>query len=186
MRARGGGAFVVGAAVVGTLGLASAACSDISRFSTESGKNAYCGKVIDASFVRAGVPAGTRMRLDLDADQLVTPDRPDKVPGLVWTDELSPGESFVGAPLLVIPQLANDPLSTLSFGEGRVKNALSVAMLGGSQVFVVVSLMQDGDVEVRLIRGTAAGSVPAGAPPTPSQIFGVFHLHKEDGDCGLH
>jgi hypothetical protein len=45
--------------------------------------------------------------------------------------------------------------------------------------------MQDGDVEVRLIRGTAPGSVPDGGPSTPSQIFGVFHLHKEDGNCGL-
>ena len=173
MRVGAGAAIVVAA-------LAGVACSDISRFSTEPGKNAYCGKVTDASFVRAGVPTGTRMRLDLDADAL------QSAPGQLWTDELSPGASFTGAQLLAIPQLANDPLSTLSFGEGRVKNALALTMLGGAQVFVVLSLMQDGDVEVRLIRGTAPDSVPAGAPPTPSQIFGVFHLHREDGDCGLH
>jgi hypothetical protein len=180
MRARGAIAFAIAGVVATT------ACSDISRFSTDPGKNSYCGKVTDASFVRAGVPAGTRMRLELDADQLVTPDRPDDVPGHVWTDELSPGEQLTDAPLLVIPQLASDPLSTLGFGEGRVKNALSLTMLNGAQLFVVVSLMQDGDVEVRLIRGTATANVPAGTPTTPSQIFGVFHLHKEDGDCGLH
>jgi len=165
-------------AIVAASSVAFVACSDVSRFTTEPGKS-YCGTVTDASFVRAGVPTGTRMRLELDGDQL------QNAPGRVWTDELAPGEAFSSTQLLAIPQLADDPLSTLNFGEGRVKNALTIAMLGGAQVFVVLSLMQDGDVEVRLIRGTSAGSIPTGAAPTPSQIFGVFHLQKQDGDCGL-
>ena len=159
--------------------IAGAGCSDLSRFTTEPGKS-YCGTVDVASFVRAGIPPGTRMRLELDADQL------QSAPGRIWTDEIDPDESFSATALLAIPQLANDPLSTLDFGEGRTQNTLTIAMLGGAQVFVVLSLMQNGDVEVRLIRGTSPGSIPAGAPPTPSQIFGVFHLQKQDGDCGLH
>lgn len=153
------------------------ACAETGRFTTSPGES-YCGAVVAASFVRAGIPSGARMRLQLDADAL------QKTPGKLWTTELTPGETLSGADLAAIPQLANDPLSTLSFGEGRVKNAITVTQIGASQVLVVLSLLQSGDVEVRLIRGTSPGSlpVPSGAPP---QLFGVFRLSKEKGDCGL-
>ncbi|GAC1536689.1 MAG: hypothetical protein NVS3B10_00760 [Polyangiales bacterium] len=133
----------------------------------------------DASFVRAGIPSGTRMRLELDAANLQV------TPGRLWTDALSPTEKLQASPLLPIPQLASDPLSTLAFGEGRVKNALALALVGDTQVFVVLSLMQSGDVEVRLLRGTSPGSLPADAGALPPQLFGVFALRRQQGDCGL-
>ena len=150
-------------------------CTETSHWSTAPGES-FCGTVTDASFVRAGIPSGTRMRLELDATSLQV------APGRLWTDPLSPTETLRANPLLPIPQLASDPLSTLSFGEGRVKNALAV--VGDRQVLVVLSLMQSGDVEVRLLRGTSLrADVDAG--PLPPQLFGVFALKRQQGDCGL-
>jgi hypothetical protein len=158
------------------LALVPSACVETSRFTTAQGES-YCGVVTGASFVRAGIAEGTRLRLELDVDALQTE------PGRIWTDPLSDGERFAGTRLMAIEQLRHDPLSQLDFGEGRVKNTITLADLGGTQVLVVVSLLTSGDAEVRLIRGTKeAGDA---SPTTPPQIFGVFHLHKESGDCGL-
>jgi hypothetical protein len=177
MSALRGGLVVTAIACAGAI-----ACSETGRFSTAAGES-YCGTVVAASFVRAGVPLGAKMRLQLDADAL------QKTPGRLWTTEIAPaasgpGEALSGEVLASIPQLAHDPLSTLSFGEGRVKNVIAVAKTGPRQMMVVISLLQSGEVEVRLIRGTSPGSLPA-ATDDPPQIFGVFRLSKEKGDCGL-
>jgi hypothetical protein len=162
------------------------ACTDTSRWNSEPGES-FCGDVTAASFVRAGVPEGMRMRLELDAEHL------QSTPGRLWTTGLPSGEKLVAAELRVIPQLLHDPLSTLSFGEGRVRNAIAVADLPSadparptSQLIVILSLLQSGDVEVRLLRG-ALGSIAADAGPTdPSgNLFGVFRLRREKGDCGI-
>ena len=154
------------------------ACAETGRFTTSPGES-YCGAVVAATFVRAGIPSDAKMRLQLDADAL------QKTPGKIWTSPLSSSETLTGADLAAIPQLANDPLSTLSFGEGRVKNAIAVTQTStSSQVLVVLSLLQSGDVEVRLIRGTSPGSLPTASGAAP-QLFGVFRLSKEKGDCGL-
>ena len=154
-------------------------CAQTSRFSTEAGES-YCGVVTAAAFVRAGIDEKTLMRLTLDVDAL------QSTPGKIWTTDLAGGERLNATTLRAIPQLASDPLSTLSFGEGRVKNAIAVADLGSTQVLVVLSLLQSGDVEVRLIRDGDPTTRPPG-PPTgyAPQIFGVFRLHKEKSDCGL-
>ncbi len=164
-------ALLVGLAVL-------AGCTDTTKWTSEPGES-WCGDVTAASFVRAGMAEGTKMRLELDADSL------QSAPGRVWTSPFESGERLAGARLRVVPQLLHDPLSTLQFGEGRVKNAIAIADLDGakSQVFVVISLLQSGDVEVRLLRGASPGS--AAAPDEPSQLFGVFRLERAKGTCGL-
>src|SRR4051794_21889560 len=87
-------------------------CTDVSKFSTEPGES-YCGVVTSAAFVRAGLPEGARMRLELNAERL------QDAPGKLWLDALENGEKLDGAVLRGVPQLAFDPLSTLEFGEGR-------------------------------------------------------------------
>lgn len=161
---------------LGAFAAAALGCADTARFSNEPGES-WCGTVASASFVRAGIPEGTKLRLVLDADRLQT------APGQLWTGAFTNGEKFTAARLEVIPQLLHDPLSTLSFGEGRVKNALAVAELGATQVFVVLSLLQSGEVEVRILRGAGTST---STPIQPPQLFGVFRLAREKGDCGLN
>ncbi len=167
--------------LLGGSGLAS--CADSTRWSNEPGES-WCGSVTSATFVRAGMKEGTKLRLELDADSL------QSAPGRLWTSPFLTAERLAGARLRPIPQLLHDPLSTLSFGEGRAKNAIAIADLPATatapatQVLVVISLLQSGEVEVRLIRGASPGSAtdPATDPP---QLFGVFRLTREKGDCGL-
>ena len=163
-------------------GLLTVGCADPSRFSTGPDES-YCGTVTGATFVRAGVSEGTRMRFELRAEAM------QSAPGRIWTEPFLSGEAFTGGELRVVPELLHDPLSTLSFGEGRVKNGIYVIDLAGSdagppsQVLVVLSLLDSGEIEVRLLRGASPGS--SAGVPTPTQIFGVWRLKRQKGDCDL-
>jgi hypothetical protein len=157
-------------------------CRDLSGFST--GGDRFEGAVVQGDFVRAGVGPLTNLCLSLDTDHL------QDAPGTVSTDD----GRFHAAALRSIPQIWHDPLSTLSFGEGRLKNLVYVAAastpfadgMDGS-VLVVVSLMQSGHVEVRLLRGApglteATGdSGSQGAPA--GNVFAVFDLTRQTGPC---
>jgi hypothetical protein len=167
----------------GLVAVALLGCADNARWSTSAGES-FCGAVTSASFVRAGIPEGTMMRLELDAERL------QSAPGRLWTTAFVSGERLTASELRVIPQLLHDPLSTLNFGEGRVKNAMAIADLptiepgrSATQLTVILSLLQSGDVEVRLIRGASPGTAPG--PEAAGQLFGVFHLQRQKGDCGV-
>src|SRR3954468_7396371 len=104
------------ARLVATLVLLSlASCKDVTRFSTEQGE-AYCGQIVKGQFVRNGFAPSVRLRLTFDANRI------DEGPGLVSTND----GTFDHTPLRPIPELSNDPLWTLNFGEGRDKNLMYV------------------------------------------------------------
>jgi len=155
------------AALVPALALAGAGCRDVTRFSSHG--DHFEGAVVRGDFVRAGVDEGTRLCLTLDSNHL------QDAPGTISTSD----GRFTGERLRPIPQFWHDPLSTLSFGEGRVQNAVYVA--GPDDVTVFVSLMQSGDVEVRLMRGAPGGATDAG----PAPVFAVFPLTRSAGACSF-
>jgi hypothetical protein len=156
-----------------------AGCRDLSSFTT-SGAH-YEGDVVQGDFVRVGLDATTKACLTIDADHL------QDLPGAISTSD----GRFSAVPLRPIPQIWHDPLSTLSFGEGRLKNLVYVATASmpfvdgrGDNVLAVVSLMQAGDVEVRLIRGAPDVANDAGAAPNSGSIlFAVFDLVRRPGPC---
>ncbi|MGH7272752.1 MAG: hypothetical protein ACREJ3_20170, partial [Polyangiaceae bacterium] len=145
-------------------------CRDLSGFSTSGGR--YDGPVVAGDFVRAGIDATTSLCLTLDTDHL------QDQPGAISTSD----GRFHAAALRPIPQIWHDPLSTLTFGEGRLKNMVYVAAAStpftdgdGSDVFVILSLMQSGNVEVRLVRGAPGLVMDGGVASTAgSNLFGVF------------
>ncbi len=154
------------------LALAMGGCQDVSRFSS-SGDH-YQGAVVGGSFVLAGFDAGTSLCLVLDATNL------QSAPGTLTSND----GRFVHTPLRPIPEVWRDPLSTLTFGEGRVQNLLYIAtpladVDAQGDVTVVLSLMQSGSVELRLFRG--APDLDGGA--VASQLFGVFTLTRAPGQC---
>src|SRR5580692_9296973 len=90
---------------------------------------------------------------------------------------------FHAVPMRSIPQIWQDPLSTLQFGEGRVKNMIYMVRAStpyadsdGNDVLAVVSLMQSGDVEVRLIRGAPDYTADGGTVSTMQNVFAIFDL----------
>ena len=163
---------------LGAVAAATAAmgCRDVRNFSTGAGHH-YEGTVVAGNFVRTGVADATKACVTLDADHL------QDAPGTLSTSD----GRFASTALRPIPQIWHDPLSTLQFGEGRVKNLMYMATplvadadaAEPPDVTVIVSLMDDGNVELRLLRGAPADA----APPALSPIFGVFALDKHDGAC---
>jgi hypothetical protein len=155
-------------------------CKDLNSFTTEPGE-AYCGGIVDATFVRNGFPSPLQMSMTFDADHMS--DRPG---------ELSTSDGFLtNAPMRPIEQLFSDPLLMLQFGEGRDKNLIYMVNPNdpaqGPTVTVVLSLLHSGDAEVRLIRG--ANAIGGDASPQPADgppLFGVFSpLRKEKGPCSF-
>ena len=123
------------------------------------------------------------MCLSLDIDHL------QDAPGSITTSD----GRFKSTVLRPIPQIWHDPLSTLSFGDGRVQNLVYAAgpLVQDSgpeevqDILVVISIMQTDQLEVRLLRGAPqadAGSPPAGVAPA---IFGVFTLERRTGPCAF-
>ena len=181
------------AAVValGVVAFTSTGCKSVSRFSSHDGDH-FEGDVVKGSFVRAGVADDAKMCLLLDAAHL------QDAPGSFSTSD----GRFKDALLRPIPQVWHDPLSTMSFGEGRSQNlvyvasptgpvattmgATATAVPGDTQdVMVFLSLMDQGGLEVRLVRGAPVADsgtpLPAAAPP----MFGVFTLARRDGACSF-
>ena len=149
-------------------------CTDVTRFSN-SGDH-YQGNIVAGDFVRAGFDSFASLCLVLDASHL------QDSPGTITSSD----GRFENTPLRPIPQIWHDPLSTLTFGEGRVQNLVYIATpvvdadaLG--DIVAVVSLMQTGGVEVRLFRG--APIIDAG--PGGNNLFGVFSLTRESGQCSF-
>jgi hypothetical protein len=148
------------------------ACKDVTRFSNYG--DHYEGAIVSGSFVRAGFDDGVQACVVLDANHL------QDAPGTLSTSD----GRFHATPLKPIPQIWHDPLSTLQFGEGRVQNLLYIAtpMIDGAadaDVTAIVSLMQGGNVEVRLLRGAP----PVGAMDEGTSLFGVFSLQRAGGPC---
>jgi hypothetical protein len=151
-------------------------CKDISRFTTQPGES-YCGTIVPAPFVRGGFRPGVRMRLSLDAEHL------SDAPGKLATDD----GFFADVELRPIPQLQHDPLSTLQFGEGRTRNLIfGVEPNSCDTALAVVSLMDNGDVEVRIVRGAPMSASDAGTSADDSDpLFGLFPLERQKGTCGF-
>jgi hypothetical protein len=156
-------------------------CRDLSGFSTTDG-DSYQGAVVNAGFVLAGIGGTTKLCLTIDTDHL------EDGPGAISTDD----QMFGKAAMRPIPQIWQDPLSTFAFGEGRIKNLLYVSTpSAGADVFVVVSLMQSGDVEVRLLRGapslasTAADGGAAAPAAGGENVFAIFSLQRQEGPCSF-
>jgi hypothetical protein len=149
--------------------VAVAACRDNSRFSSHGDR--FEGPVVQGSFVRAGFAENVKMCLTLDTDHL------QDTPGTISTSD----GRLKSVPLRPIPQIWHDPLSTLSFGDGRTQNLVYAAAPADVQdVMVVVSLMQSDNIEVRLVRGA-----PEADGGTNNSVFAVFNLEKQPGPCAI-
>jgi len=163
-------------ALVALLAPLAIGCRDVSRYSSKG--DHYEGDIVKGSFVRTGLADDAKLCLVLDAKHL------QDGPGTITSSD----GRFRATPLRPIPQIWHDPLSTLSFGDGRRQNLLYVATPlaeggDGGDITVVVSLMTEGGVEIRMMRG-APQTDGAAAPFTPP-MFGVFTLERREGTCSF-
>jgi hypothetical protein len=159
-----------------------AGCEDLSDYDTAAGE-AYCGNITVASTFRTGFTPSVQMRLSFDTSKVESGESPGALSTYDAKDETP--QMFVEAPLRPIGSLVHDPLSQLSFGDGRDKNmiyAVSPNDPTAESLIAVVSLRSDEGIEVRLVRG---GSGVQDAAPGRRQLFGLFVLARQEGDCGF-
>jgi hypothetical protein len=153
-----------------------AACSDVSRFDT--GKDdAYCGTVVNATFVREGFTRLIQAELQIDTSALNT--RPGQLTSHRDDSPCDARPLFDAAPLRPPIKLESDALSQLQFGDDREMNWMSWVQSSCDETYLaVVSLMHDNSVELRLLRSPTVPSDPE------TGALGVFILERNKRGCG--
>ena len=141
-------------------------CDSQAEYSTDA-DSCYIGSIIDADFVRSGsFDANVRISMSLDVNALAAG---NKVGAVITTDD----GLFKNAPVRQMLELTRDFLSQLQFPGGRTRSFLAYAEdRNGELANVVISLMENGDVEVRIFR-------PARDPE--ETLFGVFRAVLKEG-----
>ncbi len=171
------------------LGLALFACRSLERFDTEP-PAAYCGSLVGAplfheGFVPTGAPPSLSLELELDTNSFTTR------PGTLTSNDRTTGfcsdkgrPLFEGASLRAIPQLSNDALSQADFGEGHDHDFFAwVDSTCQGTMLAVVSLLKNGDVEVRLLK--PAPDPPPSAGPERQPGFALFYLVRHETGCNF-
>jgi hypothetical protein len=174
--------------------LSPVACRSLNRFDTH-GDAAYCGDLVFApdfedGFVAADQAPDIRLKLKLDVSQLSSfSENRAPITGSLTSNDSAHGlcsdsgdALFQSAPLRAIPQVYHDALSTLSFGEGHDDDFFAWAdSTCQGTMLTLVSLLRNGDVEVRLFK---PAPLPAGdAGPNQRPGFAVFSLQRDEGGC---
>ena len=166
-------------------------CDDLDDFRTRDGE-VFEGTVAggetgdEASFIRTGFVAGTRLELTFNPDFSLQSDE-EIDPGTISTfepnrddDDQEVAGDFQDTALDVIRPLAHDPLMKYSFpGGGRIRNYIFSALYRGGtrNAFVFVSLMEDKDIELRIIAPRVESACESDDAPD-RELFGVFRLKR--------
>lgn len=163
-------------------------CSDLDKFQLDDSE-AYCGSLVSAplfhrGFVADGSPPALRLRLHLDIDELTTR------PGRLTSDDSERGlcrdsghALFEDAPLRAIPEVMHDPISTMNFGQGREHSFFAyVDSSCQGTMLAVVSLMRNGEVEMRLFK-----PAPESADDSENSAgYALFYLKpRKTENCGF-
>lgn len=177
------GMRVAMAALMGTLILGLVGCDDLNEFRTDG--DVFRGKIIGtgSDVFTQGFEQLTYLELDFDPERAEGRGDPSQPPGTIHTYHCEGGapkcdEPISGpiehAPLELFPILSHDVLSDYSFpGASRLRNyIMSVHRKDGTTAMVFVSLMESGDIEVRLI-------APKNGEPGDEGLFGVFPLSRQ-------
>lgn len=182
--ARGGHAagLLVGMVVASTV----TACDRATALDTPEGE-ALCGSVTLGSAYRSGFSPRVQMRLHFDSSKLETGDSPGSLS--TFDSGAETGARLLDNALLrPIRPLTHDPLSQLNFGDGRDLNyifAVSPNDAAHESLLAIISLRNDDQVEVRLIRAGVEVSEDETPDPTRRPLFGMFLLQRRSDECGF-
>ncbi len=166
-----------------------AACDDLSDY-----KGSFSGDIVQGNFVRSCFRSSTRAVLRFDPEYAVAP--VDDVKSSELNRLTTDDGTFDKTLLEPIAALPHDQLSEFDFpGPHRLRNFMLLARpqkgpLAGRDAMVVVSLLENGHLELRIMARTEstevacptesegdAGALPEGvAAARPREYFGVFVL----------
>jgi len=171
-------------------------CRDLDGFDSKPGQ-AYCGSiglgVFQDGFEKDNVPSTLQLGLTLDMSKLNTfPGQlnSNDPQGMCGTPD-APQVLFLNATVRAIPEVDNDVLSALSFGEGHEHDFFAwVDSTCQGTMLAVVSLMKNNQVELRLFKPARMPAPRASAAERPG--FALFHLYpkplyrpEKEGGCGF-
>ncbi len=170
--------------------LALTGCRDLQRFDLGEGE-AYCGPIVSTpvfheGFIPTDSPPVLRLKFYLDTDNLTTR------PGRLFSDDAERGlcandgePLFDGAELRTVESVLHDPISELSFGEGREHSVFAyVDSTCQGSMLALVSMMRSGDLELRLFKPKP--EAPDDAAPGERSGYALFHLKRRDEkNCGF-
>ncbi len=178
-----GSAILIGATLLSILG-----CKSNDRFDTGPG-GAYCGNLIGENFASDGLmPEGSttllKLSLTLDTHNLT------KVPGILTSSDdqggLCPGQRlFDRASVRTIQPALHDVIASVQLTPDHDQDIFAWVDSSCQGTFVsIVSLMEDGTVELRLFNPKPEPQLDAGAPANSRPGYGVFSLRKSESGCG--
>jgi hypothetical protein len=151
-------------------------CTSLGEYTTGAGE-CYKGDIV---VVAAEYQMKEDVALDSDSTLVMILDTAALGYGDPGTTITTSNLLFDEADVVQMSQLSHDSLSMFQFPTGRVRNYLAYAQpTSGSLATVIVSLMENLDVEVRILR-------PDENPDDEedTSIFGVYRLIRKK-DCGL-
>lgn len=168
--------FHIGLGLWTALAAAALSCTDVQDYSTDPGE-CYQGPIIEAQFVRSGFEPGVVVWLSLDTDAFARGD----IAGHLTSND----GRFSSTPFRQMPQIAHDSLSMLHFPGGRLRNYLAHSVTEDKVgVFLVISLMENEDVELRVIRPSWPEPESGKEEAIGGGLFGVFRLVRASS-CGI-
>lgn len=178
-------------------------CHGVDQFDTRNGE-VYCGKLIGQRVISLGFEEsgwiGSESENTVEIANLRTGElfKSDGVPAQVRSNDASFGPCaseqkplFDRAQLRTIGQTLGDRLSAMQLGEDHDEDFVTFidSTCSGSMV-AILSLVQDGKVELRLLRPAKAtpksdAEQPLEPNPEQTQRFGLFQLKKSKEGCGF-
>jgi hypothetical protein len=173
--------------------LSTLSCRDLERFDTH-GNGAYCGELVRGPSFTDGFIDGEpspplRMRLTLDTSQLSALSGKASSPGRLTSNDAQNGlcsaqgqALFSDSKLRGIPQVDHDAIGAMTFGDGHDEDFFAwVDSRCQGTMLSVVSLLRNGDVELRLFK--PALSPRAEAPVSERPGFALFYLRRSEQGC---
>lgn len=163
------------AALVGT------GCRDLEKFDTGKGE-IYCGTMVAPSEASEGFDFGRSPAAPLYLSMTLRMDSLESIPGKVRSNDADfgpckPRAMFENAPLRILRKALGDKLSNLNMSDDHEQDLVAYidSTCSGSMV-AIVSLIQNGQVELRLLR--PAPDI-ANAAVADQARFGIFSMTKE-------
>jgi hypothetical protein len=172
-----------------------AGCRNLDRFDTQPGES-YCGSLVGQETIATGFHSNWEGSRDISTLSLKLNTaaffEKSGVPAVISSNDAAFGPCgpnqplFVQAPMRTIGAALGDRLSTLRLGEDHqldfttyVESTCSGSMVG------ILSLLQSGDVELRLLRPAPMADGDDAATADTTARFGLFVLKKTKEGCGF-
>jgi hypothetical protein len=165
------------------LGWLPTSCKNLDRFDTRKGES-FCGGLSAAS---AGFEYWTGKTPELKVALTLDTDKLDSIPGKLRSNDAdfgpcTPRALFEDAPIRVVRKALGDRISEIRLGDDHEEEVIAFvdSTCSGSMV-AILSLVQDGSAELRLLRPAPELESPVADQPR----FGVFGLAKvsDEASC---